>query len=288
MFEDYANGTSASEAHKIFSGTKGFWNLAALAAAEQGLLHLNEHVADTIEEWRSDKHKARITIRQLLDFSSGMDPIFPLHEDGIKNRDTIAIRHPLVAAPGEEFIYGPASLQVFHAVLKRKLASRGESPTHYLERHVLSPLGMGPQRYMADDSGNPLLASGFKLTAAQWARMGKLLLHGGEPVVKPDSMALCHSGSSVNCAFSLGIWNNHAASHGAREFDIEDMLELKWEKQNWRNTCICRDAPSDMVAAIGSMYNRLFVIPSMNLIAVRQGLNAKFSDGDFLRTLLGT
>jgi CubicO group peptidase (beta-lactamase class C family) len=288
LVEDYSNGSSASEAHKIFSGTKGYWNLAALAAAEQGILRLNENVSDTIEEWRDDKRKSRITIRQLLDFSSGMDPIFPLHEDGMDNRDSIAIHHPLVAAPGEEFIYGPASLQVFHAVLKRKLASRGESPTHYLERHVLSPLGMGSQRYVADRSGNPLLASGFMLTAGQWARMGKLLLRNGAPVVTPDSIALCRNGSSVNGAFSLGFWNNHAASRRAREFDIEDMLELKWEKQNWHGTCICRDAPDDMIAGVGSSYNRLFVIPSMNLVVVRQGANAKFSDGEFLRSLLGT
>jgi CubicO group peptidase (beta-lactamase class C family) len=286
LLEQYTNGSSAKEAQKIFSGTKGYWMLAALVAAEKGILRLNERVADTIDEWRTDKQKARITVRQLLDFSSGMSPLFPLHQDGISNRDEIAIRQPLVAEPGESFIYGPGSLQVFHALLKRKLAPRGESPTHYLEHNVLAPLGMGPQRYVADKSGNPLLAAGFKLTTQQWARMGRLVLNGGAPVVSTDSFAACCSGSSVNRAFSLGFWNNRAASRRAREFDIEDMLELKWQQQVWRNTCLCRDAPEDMIAAIGSSYNRLFVIPSMGLIVVRQSVNAKFSDGEFLRMLL--
>src|SRR5437868_252564 len=39
---------NAKTAHKIYSGTKAFWDLAALAAAEDGLLRLDERVADTI------------------------------------------------------------------------------------------------------------------------------------------------------------------------------------------------------------------------------------------------
>src|SRR5439155_1427558 len=39
---------NSKTAHKIYSGTKAFWDLAALAAAEDGLLRLDERVADTI------------------------------------------------------------------------------------------------------------------------------------------------------------------------------------------------------------------------------------------------
>ena len=44
--------------------------------------------------------------------------------------------------------------------------------------------------------------------------------------------------------------------------------------------------PADMIASVGSGYQRLIVIPSMDLIIVRLGEDAKFSDGDFLRILL--
>ena len=288
LWEDYPNGGSRDTPHKIFSGTKGFWNLAAMHAADQGLLDLDERVADTIPEWRDERGKSQITIRQLLDFSSGMDPLFHLHEDGISDRDAIAIKHPLVAAPGDAFIYGPGSLQVFHEVLRRKLASHGETPTHYLERHVLRPLGLGPQRYVADRSGNPLLAAGFTMTAREWSGMGKVLLHSGYPITNPSTFQACCHGPSANRAFSLGFWNNSNADRsGAREPDIEDMLELDWPKESWRGVCLCRDAPSDLIASVGSGYQRLFVIPSMDLIVVRQGSNAKFSDGEFLRLLLG-
>ena len=87
-------------------------------------------------------------------------------------------RLPMVAKPGKAFIYGPAALQVFHQVLKEKL--HGKTPTEYLERRVLRRLRLGPQRYLDDRAGNPLLAAGFVLTARQWAKMGQLVLDRGQ------------------------------------------------------------------------------------------------------------
>lgn len=282
--EDYPGGGSANDARKIYSGTKAFWNLAALAAADDGLLNLDERVAETIPAWQNDRRKARVTIRQLLDFSCGLDPAFRLHNDDPGDRDAIAIASPAVAEPGSAFIYGPAALQVFHAVLKSKL--HGEAPHRYLERRVLSRLGLGSQRYLQDRAGNPLLASGWLLSPRQWAKLGKMVLNNGAPVVSGNSLAQCSRGSSANRAFSLGWWNNRAAP-GGREFDFEQMLAPKWPAQNWRGACICRDAPSDLVVCIGSLGQRLYVIPSMQLVVVRHANGGSFSDARFLRLLLG-
>jgi len=273
---------SAGAPHKIYSGTKAFWGLAALAAVEDGLLSLDERVAETIPAWRADSRKARVTIRQLLDFSCGLEPVFSLHNDNPGDRDSIAIRAPLVANPGSAFIYGPSALQVFHAVLKEKL--KGETPTHYLERRVLHRLGLGSQRYLTDSAGNPLLASGWLLSARQWSKVGEVALNGGTPIVSAGSMSPCWSGSGANRAFSLGWWNNRQAPRG-REFDIESNLIPKWQRQSWGGTVLCRSAPSDTVACIGSGYQRLYVIPSMNLVVVRHGSGTRFSDATFLRLL---
>jgi CubicO group peptidase (beta-lactamase class C family) len=275
---------NANEAHKIYSGTKAFWCLAALAAAEDGLLSLDENVASTIPAWQTDPRKARITIRQLLDFSAGLEPVNRLHNDNPGDRDAIAIRASIVAGPGSRFIYGPAALQVFHAVLKEKL--HGESPTRYLERRVLRRLGLGSQRYLKDSAGNPLLAAGWLLTARQWAKMGEVALNGGAPVVSAGSIAQCWRGSGANRAFSLGWWNNRNAP-GGREFDIENMLVPQWHRQSWGGAVLCRAAPSDVAACIGSGYQRLYVIPSMNLVVVRNGSGGRFSDAQFLRLLVG-
>jgi CubicO group peptidase (beta-lactamase class C family) len=275
---------NANEPQKIYSGTKAFWGLAALAAAEDGLLSLDENVAATIPAWRNDPRKARVTIRQLLDFSAGLDPVPSLHNNNPGDRDAIALRAPIVASPGTAFIYGPAALQVFHAVLKAKLG--GESPTRYLERRVLRRMGLGSQRYLTDSAGNPLLAAGWILSARQWAKIGEVALRGGAPIVSAGSMSQCWHGSGANRAYSLGWWNNRAAP-GGREFDIEANLVGKWQRQSWGGAVLCRNAPSDVVACIGSGYQRLYVIPSMNMVVVRHGSGRRFSDAQFLRLLVG-
>jgi len=280
----HLSGRQRGEPHRIFSGTKGFWGLAAMVALEDGVLSLHEKVADTLHEWRDDGAKSKITVEQLLDFTGGLERCLKLHEDGLKNRNQMALARPLVSAPNKSFIYGPSQLQVFHEVLKRKLK---KSPTSYLEKRVLSPLGLGSQRYLPDAAGNPLLAAGFIMTASQWAKMGELLIHEGAPVLKPDSFRNLLDGSTANPAYSCGFWNNRAVGKmGSHEYDIEDKLQRDWDKQSWSHFCICKDAPSDLIACIGSGYQRLYAIPSLGLVIVRQGQNAKYNDGDFLRMLL--
>jgi CubicO group peptidase (beta-lactamase class C family) len=296
LLERYAGGTDAGTALRIYSGTKAFWNLAALAAAEDGALNLDGRVSDVLPQWPRDAHRAPITIRKLLNFDSGLEPTFSLQEDQSGDRDDIAIRASMAAQPGAAFIYGPASLQVFHAVLKKKL----QSPTRFLKRRVLHRLGLDSQRYLEDRAGNPLLASGFVLTARQWSKLGEMVLRAGAPVISPPSLAQCWHGSQANPMFALGWWNNRAAARRSadtvstaasdrgynREIDVEQMLARKWQDQDWRDGCLCRDAPADLVACIGSGHQRLYVIPSLRLIVVRQGDGGSFSDGDFLRLLL--
>src|SRR5207248_6898447 len=131
---------NANTPHKIYSGTKAFWDLAALAAVEDGLLNLEERVANTVTSWRGDPRKARVTIRQLLDFDSGLEAQFFLQQTQSVDRDAAALRARIVAEPRSAFIYGPGSLQVFHQILKEKL--HGNSPTRYLEHRILHRLGL--------------------------------------------------------------------------------------------------------------------------------------------------
>src|SRR5256885_7483043 len=53
VFEHYANGGGADMRTKIFSGTKSFWGFAALCAVRDGLIRLDDRVADTITESRN-------------------------------------------------------------------------------------------------------------------------------------------------------------------------------------------------------------------------------------------
>jgi CubicO group peptidase (beta-lactamase class C family) len=187
-------------------------------------------------------------------------------------------------------MYGPSQLQVFLEVFKRKLAARHTTPEEYLTRHLLWPLGIRSVDFREDAAGNPLLASGFKLTARQWAQFGRLILAGGRyrgrQIVQPQNLVECFHGTKANPMFGMGFWlNRYADDPDAREVDVEQVLERPWQRQTWQHTCLSHVAPDDMVAAIGSGYQRMFLVPSENLIIVRQGRNADFSDAHFLRLL---
>ena len=288
IFEHYANGGSASRRWPIFSGTKSFWGIAALAAVQDRLFRLDDPVSDTITEWKSEPRKSQITIRQLLSQTDGIEGASRLQRPSMRDRNALAIQLPVIAGPGTAFIYGPSHLQIFAELLRRKL--KGRSTIGYVESHVLNRLGLGHLNYKKDTRGNPLPATGFELTACEWARLGELVLGNGNyhgRQIVPASLAReTFVGSQVNPSYGLTFWLNHQAS-GGREADIERMLDLPWQNAEWTGVCICKDAPADMVVALGSHYQRLFIIPSLKAIIVRQGSGRSFSDAQFLRLVLG-
>ncbi len=289
IFEHYANGGSAQDRWPIFSGTKSFWGITALAAVRDGLFKLDDPVSDTITEWKSDPRKSQITIRQLLNQTDGIEGASRLHRASIRDRNATAIRLPTVAEPGSAFIYGPSHLQVFSELLRRKL--NGRTTTRYAEARVLNRLGLRQLNYKQDVKGNPLPATGFELTAREWARLGELVLgdgnYHGRQIVPANLLREAFAGSQANPSYGLTFWLNQQSRKLSGEADMERMLDLPWQNAQWTNVCICKDAPADMVVALGSGYQRLFVIPSLKAIIVRQGSNARFSDAQFLRLVLG-
>jgi len=288
IFEHYANGGSARERWPIFSGTKSFWGIAALAATRDGLFKLDDPVANTITEWKSDPRRSQITTRQLLSQTDGIEGDSRLQRPSIRDRNAMAIRLPVVAEPGSAFIYGPSHLQIFSELLRRKLKSR--DVISYFQGQVSNRLGLGRLNYKKDARGNPLLATGFELTAREWARFGEMVIglgnYHGRQIVPAALLREAFAGSTANPSYGLTFWLNGQAPNG-READMERTLDLQWQNAHWTDACICKDAPPDMVVALGSGYQRLFAIPSLKAVIVRQGSNAKFSDAYFLRLVLG-
>jgi CubicO group peptidase (beta-lactamase class C family) len=288
IFEHYANGGSANRRWPIFSGTKSFWGIVALAAVHDGLFKLDDPVSDTITEWKGHPRKAQITIRQLLSQTDGVEGASRLQRRSVRDRNAMAIQLPVLAIPGTGFTYGPSHLQIFSELLRRKL--RGRSIINYFEAHVSRRLGLDHLNYKEDSVGNPLPATGFELTAHEWARLGELVVgsgkYRGRQIVSSDLLREAFAGSRANPAYGLTFWLNHQAPNGS-EADMERMLDLPWENAEWQGICFCKDAPADMVVAVGSHYQRLFIIPSRKAIIVRQGSGGNFSDARFLRLVLG-
>src|SRR5205085_11081404 len=132
-----ANGGISDGRWPIFSGTKSFWGVAALCAVRDGLIKLDERVADTITEWKNDPRKSQITVRHLLSQTDGIEPAPHLHSQSIRDRNAIAVQLPVVAPPNSAFTYSPSHLQIFDEVLRRKL--NGRSTISYIQENVLAP-----------------------------------------------------------------------------------------------------------------------------------------------------
>jgi CubicO group peptidase (beta-lactamase class C family) len=207
LFESYGEGFAAHDPHALYSGTKSFWGVLAVAAEGDGLLTLDERVGETFESWNAGL-KARVTLRQLLSLTSGigfggLGNAVPSYEN--------ALAVELKNVPGTTFTYGGIPLQVFGAVVARKLAARGRgTPQEYLRERILDNIGMTIAKWRTLPSGTQPLPTGAFVTAAEWATYGTFVLGGGASgdrrLVDPDGLAACFAGSAANPRYGLGWW----------------------------------------------------------------------------------
>ena len=256
--EHYANGGAPDKGYEIWSGTKSFAGIMAAAAVQDGLLTLDEPVARTITEWRSDPQKSKMTIRQLLSLTGGQGgPV------GQAPTYSAAIAVPLTAEPGAQFQYGPTPFQVFGAIMKRKLATAGMQPDvlAYLKTRVLDPIGARPTNWRLTVEGDPILPQGSVWSARGWARYGEFIRAGGKvggkPIVDPATFAELFKGSAINPAYGVSWWLPRAT---AAADVVTASLDLGPHEA---------EMPADLVIAAGAGNQRLYVIPSLGLTMVR-------------------
>ncbi len=287
--ESYAGEGAADHGMEIWSGTKSFTGVMAAAAVQDGLLTLDEPVANTLPEWRTDPMKARVTIRQLLSLTSGL----PGGRIGRAPGYAEAVAMSLNAEPGTLFQYGPAPFQVFGEVMKRKLAAAGldPDPLAYLNRRILDPIGLVPTDWRRTLAGDPLMPQGAVLTAREWAKFGEFVrmggAWGGRQLVDPQAFGELFVGSAAHPGYGLSWWLPHPAK-------VPDVVTASTDMGVNADRL-----PKDLVVAAGAGDQRLYVIPSLGLTIVRQASfrpfvdgrerdpATKWSDTQFLLTLLG-
>ncbi len=162
LVEIYENGASADTSQPLYSGTKSFWGVAALRAQEENLLSLDEPVAATFPAWSEDPWKRRVTPRMLLSLTAGfgfggLGSSVPPYER--------ALAMELKNEPGSTFAYGGIQLQVFGAVLARKLAPLGITPQQFLTKRVLDPAEVHITAWRSLSDGTQPLPTGASVTA---------------------------------------------------------------------------------------------------------------------------
>lgn len=256
--EGYANGGGGDAAWPIHSGTKSFTGLILAAAVRDGLLTLDEPVSKTLPEWAADPTRATVTLRQLLQLTSGLGGrAFPAPDFDE------AVVQPFSASTGT-FQYAAAPFQAFGAVMERKLqaAGRDPDPLTYLKVRIADPIGMSWAGWRRTPGGDAMLDQGAILTAREWAKYGEFIRGGGQlngkPIVDPATFAQLFQGSTANPAYGVSWWLPKAN-------DTPDVVTARLDLRGHE-----ADLPADLVIAAGAGDQRLFVAPSCRLTVVRQ------------------
>jgi CubicO group peptidase (beta-lactamase class C family) len=244
LSEAYGEGHDELTPHALYSGAKSFWGVAAVRAEKDEILRLDDRVADTFAQWETDAWKSRVTLRHLLQLTSGLGfgglgVAVPTYEK--------AIAIELKNEPGTTFTYGGIALQVFGAVFARKLESRKQTPHEYLQHRILDPIGVriGKWRTLAD--GTHPLPTGAFVSAHDWLRYGRFVCE------QPQEFKQCFQGSAANPHYGLGWWLGSAS------------------------------APSDLIYASGSGGQAMYIVPSQQTVIVHFGDSRSFKHDAFLK-----
>ncbi len=277
IHEEYQNGYPATQLHILASGSKSFSCAIAVSAISDGVLTLEEKVADTITEWATDPVKSTITYRQLLSLTSGLpsgdSPLYggsPISETSTAD----AINADLIFEPGTDFMYGQTNYQVFTEAIYRKL---DEDPAEYLRRKVLEPIGLSSLAWARDKNNLPYLAGGAFGIAREWIKYGELILNNGTwngtQVLDSEILSECFEPEQINGAYGLTFWlNADALVYLYRESGINLPFP---------------DKKYEIPMAAGAFNQRIYLIKEMNMVALRLGRqDNSWSDAEFLSLLV--
>jgi CubicO group peptidase (beta-lactamase class C family) len=295
VYEWYGKGTtpkthlnSASTAKALVGG------MAAAAELTDGFINLNDPAAKYIPQWRDDPVKSKITLRELGDHTSGLDDAeapevpgavpsvmgathgempherltgwkgdfwkrLPVPNDPFTiSRDIVPILFP----PGTKFSYSNSGIGMLAYALTAALRDAHAPQTDlrtYLRDRVMRPIGVADedweigynQTFTVD--GLPLQAAwgGAADTARALARVARLMLHQGE-----------WDGRRLLSAEAV-----HAVTN-CSDFGMPGDVSIGWwtnNKEKWPGV------PHDTFYAAGAGHRVVVVIPSLDVIVVRNG-----------------
>jgi CubicO group peptidase (beta-lactamase class C family) len=163
----------------LMSSTKSVVALAVARLVDDGKLKsFDQPVSDFYPEWRQGRKRA-ITIRQLMNHTSGMQnvpnttvEIYPA-PDAVK----LALAAELSDPPGTRFSYNNKAVNLLAGIVD--IAS-GQPMDRYVEEKILRPLGITDAKWQEHDkAGNPYAMSGLALTGADFIKIGRLVLGNG-------------------------------------------------------------------------------------------------------------
>jgi CubicO group peptidase (beta-lactamase class C family) len=298
VYEDNQNGGSVDRPYQLFSGTKSFNCALALSAVQDGLLSsLDEPVSTTLTEWQGDSRKSQITVRQVLNLSSGLAQhllnLYAFFTDSYAFTSGIGT----MADPGAMFMYGEDSFAVFEEVMYRKLkASAAYSsldPLTYMRQRIFTPIGLKYGTWFRTLQGRPVLSFGAVISAREWIKYGKFLRDrgnwDGNQVLPGAGIDECTTGSAAMSAYGLGLWLNAAMPASFKGIALAQFVSPSFTGGG-PTGLLYPGGPTDLFAAVGVTDHRMYMFRTEDLVVVRighGGILSAWSDAKFLKVFFG-
>ena len=232
----------------VASQQKSFVSMLVAVAIDKGLLDIARPVSDIIGPGWSKANRVReaeIRVIDVLTMSSGLRPDFTFQ-----------------APPGTVFFYNTPVYAVTKAIVSAAAKLPLETITH---DWLTAPAGMRDTSWRKrpaafGDVGNP---TGLVTSPRDTARFGQIVLDGGvsasgRRIVSATELAAMFTRSKINPAYGRLWWLNGGS------FTIKALATRV-------DGPLIPAAPVDLVAALGALDRKLYIVPSRKLIVVRMG-----------------
>jgi CubicO group peptidase (beta-lactamase class C family) len=299
VFEVYAPGYNRTKPHGTASLAKALvGGTSLMLLLDDGKIKPDDLVSKYIPEWANDPLKSQIRIRHLATHTSGIEDaelndiphdqltgwkgdfwkrLPPPHDPFTIARDIA----PVMERPGTHERYSNPGMAMLSYCLTIALRDSANVNLRDLLKHrVLDPLGVPDSEWSVGYNGPinvggvPIIASwgGASYSPNATARIGRLLLHhgnwDGHKLISGDTVRLATSNVGMPNHSGLAWWVNRQLG-GA----------LYWKA-----------LPADAFWGAGAGHQLLLVVPSLNLIVVRNGsvLDAKLGYSEALEKCLIT
>jgi CubicO group peptidase (beta-lactamase class C family) len=268
VWERYWLGWNENSTDNSWSMAKSITDaLVGIAIKDGKITGVDQSAADFIPQWRGTD-KEEITLRNLLSMTSGL----LWNEDYFAKSDVTtmitsddqtgyAIDRPRLHNPGDDWYYSSGDTQLFSAVIK---AATGMEAGQYAQEKLFEPIGIKGAWWDTDNAGNTMTYCCVHTTARNFARFGYLFLRNGR-------------------------WND--AQIVPQAWVAESVKPSQWENPSYGYFWWLPDlpdVPKDMFMADGFQTKRIYVIPSLDIVAVRIGENDgdAWDDNSFLKPIV--
>jgi CubicO group peptidase (beta-lactamase class C family) len=253
--EQYSEGFDRNSKQLGWSMTKSIFNaLIGIAIQQKQIKGLDQN--KLFSSWTDER--SAISVKNLLQMTSGLNwkedytnlsgaTIMLYNQD---NMVAYASDQPLEATIGEHWEYSSGTSNLLSGLL-RKVIDNDSIYLQYPYSQLFNKIGAGSFRLETDAADNFVASSYAWATARDWAKFGQLFLQdgnwNGEQILPTDWSK-----------FTAEEANGSKGSYGAQFW-----LPLEKEYPN---------SPKDMYFADGFQGQRIFIIPSEELVIVRLGL----------------